>query len=185
VRTLFGDPNRDPEIIRQDLRSVYDGFLGLRDLAIPTIAAVHGLAVGAGVNIALACDVIVVDPSARFVVSFAEIGLHPGGGCSWFLARQLGPRRAMDVILGARTIDARAAVELGMAVQMADDVGTAALSLAEQYAARDIQLLRDMKRAVRLAEEQDLERVLEVESRAQAASVNRPPFQAYLNSFAR
>src|SRR5690349_14015387 len=78
--SLFGDRTRPVEVLKDVLLDVYGSFLGVRELAIPTIAAVHGPAVGAGMNIALACDVIVVGPEATFAPSFARIGLHPGGG---------------------------------------------------------------------------------------------------------
>lgn len=184
VANLFGDPNRAPAVIRDELKSVYASFLGIHDLAIPTIAAVRGAAVGAGVNIALACDLVIAGPTAKFMVSFADIGLHPGGGCSWFLTRKLGAARAMDVILGARTIKAEEAVSLGLAIEVAEDPEEAASSLADRYAARDPRLLRDMKRAVQLAKEGDLSSVLEFESWAQASSVTGPAFQEYLARFA-
>ena len=84
VTSLFGDPTRPPAVIRDELKQVYASFLSIADLTIPTIAAVGGIAVGAGVNIAMACDMVVAGPKAKFAITFAEMGLHPGGGCSWF-----------------------------------------------------------------------------------------------------
>ena len=185
VSSLFGDPGRPVAVIRDELKSVYASFLGLHELTIPAIASVHGVAVGAGVNIALACDVVIMGPSGRFVVSFADIGLHPGGGCSWFLSRRLGAGRAMAVILGGQTIEAEQAVALGLAVELAEDAEATALALAAQYAARDKALLRDMKRAVQLAQSGDLSSALEFESWAQASSVTGPRFRAYLSDFGR
>src|SRR3712207_3409292 len=98
LSSLFGDPVRHPGEIRQDLKQVYGSFLGLTELAIPTIAAVQGHAVGAGVNIALACDVVIATPDASFSVSFTDIGLHPGGGCSWLLTQRMGSGKALDLI---------------------------------------------------------------------------------------
>lgn len=185
VRNLFGDTTRRTSVIRDELKGVYAGFLGLRELRIPTIAAIHGAAVGAGVNIALACDLVIVGPKARFVVSFAEIGLHPGGGCSWFLTRRLGAQRAMALALGAESIDAAGAVDLGLALQMEDDPTAAALAHAYTFATRDPGLLRDMKRAIQLSEQSDLCAVLEFESWAQASSVGTSRFQQFLAEFGR
>ena len=185
VGSLFGDTTRPPAEIRDELKTVYASFLGIHDLKIPTIAAVQGAAVGAGVNIALACDVVVAGPRARFVVSFADIGLHPGGGCSWFLTRRMGADRAMATILGAKTIGADEAYREGLATELADDPVATALELAERYSTRDRGMLADMKRAVQLAQDGDLASVLEFESWAQASSVTQPAFQKYVAEFGR
>jgi enoyl-CoA hydratase len=152
---------------------------------VPTIAAVHGAAVGAGVNIACACDIVVAGPAAEFAVTFAEIGLHPGGGCSWFLTRRMGADRALAAVLGAERIDAEQAYRTGLATMLADDALEQAMALAHRYARRDPELVRDMKRAVRMSTEADLPTVLEFESWAQAASVGRPRFQEFLADFTR
>ena len=183
VKGLFGDTSRPAAEIRADLKRVYASFLGIADLAIPTIAAVHGAAVGAGVNIAMACDVVVAAPDSKFVISFADIGLHPGGGCSWFLARRMGGHRAMATILGAETITGEEGYRDGLVTMLADDPGAASLALAGRYAARDRALLLDMKRAVGMAAVSELGAVLEFESWAQAASVGRERFQQYLDDF--
>ncbi|MFC9223796.1 enoyl-CoA hydratase [Streptomyces hygroscopicus] len=185
VRNLFGEPNRPPAEIRADMKPIYGSFLGLLDLDIPTIAAVGGAAVGAGVNIALACDVVVAGPSARFAITFADIGLHPGGGCSWFLTRRMGYPRAMATILGAESLDAREAFEAGLVSECADDEKARALELAARYAERDPGLMKDMKRAVRIAADSGFATTLEFESWAQASSVTQPRFQEYMATFGR
>ncbi|OOL33058.1 enoyl-CoA hydratase [Rhodococcus rhodochrous] len=185
VGNLFGDTTRPPAVIRDELKTVYASFLGLRNLTIPTICAVQGAAVGAGINIALACDIVVAGPKGSFVVSFADIGLHPGGGCSWFLTRLLGPSRAMATILGGETIGADEAYRLGLVAELAEDPEKRALELAECYSIRDLAMLEDMKRAVQLAREGDLSSVLEFESWAQASSVTKPAFQKFVAEFGR
>jgi enoyl-CoA hydratase len=185
VHSLFGDPTRPTGEIRADLKEVYAGFLGLLDLRIPTVSAVQGVAVGAGVNIALACDVVVAGPAARFAITFADIGLHPGGGCSWFLTRGMGSARAMATILGAESLDADTAYAAGLVSALADDPGSRAMELAALYASRDPALVRDMKRAVQLATHAGLDDVLELESWAQAASVGRPRFQEFMAGFGK
>ena len=185
VTSLFGDPNRPPSEIRDDLTKVYAAFLGIANLKIPTIAAVNGIAVGAGVNVAMACDMVVAGRRAKFAVTFADIGLHPGGGCSWFLTRRMGGHRAMAVILGAETLDAEEAYRCGLVTKLVDEPVTYALEMARKFAQRDPGLLRDMKRAVQIAQEADLPAVLELESWAQASSVNKPRFQEYMARFRR
>ncbi|GAA3989830.1 enoyl-CoA hydratase [Thermobifida alba] len=183
VTSLFGDTTRPPAVIRDELKQVYASFLGIADLTIPTIAAVGGVAVGAGVNIAMACDVVVAGPRATFAITFADMGLHPGGGCSWFLTRRMGGHRALAAILGAERIDAEEAFRTGLATRLAEDPVAEALELAHRYAQRDPALVRDMKRAVRMAETAELDAVLEFESWAQASSVNSPRFQEFLTEF--
>jgi enoyl-CoA hydratase len=184
VKGLFGDLDRPTGEIRDDLKKVYAGFLGLADLAVPTIAAVDGAAVGAGANIAMACDILIAGPRAKFMISFADIGLHPGGGCTWFLTSRMGGHRALATILEAGTIDAATAWEMGLVTRRADDPVEAATAFANKCAERDPSLVRDMKRAVQLAETGSLGSVVEFESWAQAAAVGRPAFAEYVERFA-
>jgi enoyl-CoA hydratase len=183
VNSLFGDPERPTHEIRADLKQVYASFLGLADLTIPTIAAVDGIAVGAGANIAMACDIVVAGPRAAFAISFADIGLHPGGGCTWFLTQRMGGHRALATILAAEVIDADLAWELGLVTKRADDAVGAAIELADRFAGRDAALVGDMKRAVQLAESGSLASVVEFESWAQASAVGRPAFRNYVAGF--
>jgi enoyl-CoA hydratase len=184
VKSLFGDPSRPPAEIRADLKVVYDSFLGIAALKIPTLAAVNGVAVGAGVNIAMACDMVIGGRRAKFAVTFAEIGLHPGGGCSWFLTRRMGGHRAMATILGAETLDADEALLSGLITKLSDEPVEKALEMAHLYAQREPGLVRDMKRAVQIAEACELGAALEFESWAQASSVNKPKFQEFMARFA-
>lgn len=98
-----------------EVRGIYEGFLAFRDASLPTVAAVNGPAVGAGFNLALACDVRITSPSARFDTRFAQIGLHPGGGHTWMLERLAGPQTAAAMTLFGERIDGERAAELGIA----------------------------------------------------------------------
>ena len=90
------------------VRSIYDGFLSIRDCPLPTVAAVNGPAVGAGFNLALCCDVRIAGASARFDARFTRIGLHPGGGHVWMLERELGPQATAAITLFGERVDGRA-----------------------------------------------------------------------------
>ena len=83
---------------REGLRRIYEGFLRIGRSPLPSIAAVNGAAVGAGVNLALVCDVIVAGRSARFDTRFLQLGLHPGGGHTWMLQRRVGPQAAAAMV---------------------------------------------------------------------------------------
>ena len=94
---------------RQGLSRIYEGFLRVGRSPLPTIAAVNGAAVGAGVNLALACDVILAGESARFDTRFIDLGLHPGGGHTWMLQRRIGSQAAAALVLFGRVLDGRQA----------------------------------------------------------------------------
>ena len=112
------------------LRQLYDGFLAVADCTLPTVAAVNGPAVGAGLNLALACDVRIAGPAALFDARFQKLGIHPGGGMTWMLQRAVGPQLARAALLFGMRFDADAAVSHGLALKVADDPVAAARELA-------------------------------------------------------
>jgi enoyl-CoA hydratase len=183
---LFGDADRSIIETHARLQGYYQAFLLVRELEFPTIAAVNGPAIGAGLNLALSCDLRTVGPNAAFGVTFARIGLHPGGGCTWFLVRALGASRALRTLLLGDTINAEQAVAWGLADGSGNDCVTAAIDLASRFSALDPQLARHIKRSVDLAvSTNDLDAVLEYESWAQAASAASPVLQAWVERFRR
>jgi enoyl-CoA hydratase len=182
---LFGDVDRDIADIRSGLHAIYDSFLRVRRLPIPTIAVVHGAAVGAGVNLAMSCDVRIAGPGARFGVTFTKLGLHPGGGCTYFLTEALGRQRTMALILDGGTLDAAEAFRLGLVLDVAEDPLAAALDRATRWAVIDPALARDIKRAVGIAERGDFDATLDFESWAQAASTRSPLLSAAIARFTR
>jgi enoyl-CoA hydratase len=182
---LFGNVDREIAEIRTGLHGVYDSFLRVRRLEIPTIAAVHGAAVGAGVNLAMCCDVRIAGPAARFGVTFTKLGLHPGGGCTYFLTHALGRQRAMALILDGGALDAAEALQLGLVLEVCDDPLAAAVQRATQWAAIDPALSRDVKRAIGIAELGGFDATLDFESWAQAASTRSPLLAEAIARFTR
>jgi enoyl-CoA hydratase len=112
------------------LRRLYDGFIAVAECALPTVAAVNGPAVGAGLNLALACDVRIAGPAALFDPRFQKLGIHPGGGMTWMLQRAVGPQVARAALLFGMRFDADAAVSHGLALEVAEDPVAAARELA-------------------------------------------------------
>ena len=98
------------EAAEDGLRVIYDGFLAVADCTLPTIAAVNGAAVGAGLNLALAADVRIAGPAALFDPRFQKLGIHPGGGATWMLQRLVGPQVARASLLFGMRFDAEAAL---------------------------------------------------------------------------
>lgn len=180
---LFGEQGRSVAQIRSQLHQVYDSFLRLRDLPIPTIAAVQGPAVGAGLNLAMACDVRIAGPRATFAATFSRIGLHPGGGCTWFLVDALGRQKAFALLLDGGTLDGPAAVHEGLALRLEDDPLAAAQELARRWGELDPGLTRDIKATVRVAHHGDFGNALEVEAWAQASAATAPVIQEAVARF--
>jgi enoyl-CoA hydratase len=96
------------------LRAIYEGFLRVARSTLPTVAAVNGAAVGAGMNLALACDVRLAAHPARFDVRFLDLGIHPGGGHTWLLDRAVGAEAAAAMVLFGQVVDGRGAERIGL-----------------------------------------------------------------------
>ena len=103
------------------LGAIYDGFLRVARCRLPTVAAVNGAAVGAGMNLALACDVRLAARRARFDTRFLQIGLHPGGGHTWMLRRLAGPQTAMAAVVFGEVLDGAEAERVGVVWRCVDD----------------------------------------------------------------
>jgi 2-(1,2-epoxy-1,2-dihydrophenyl)acetyl-CoA isomerase len=128
---------------------------GRRALAIhgidkPTIAAVNGIAAGAGMSLALSCDLRVGGPDARFRTMFVERSLSPDSGMTYFLTRILGYARTCDLIFTSRTVDAQEAYQLGLLDRLVDqdEVMNTAVELAEQIARLPPLAIRSSKRVI-------------------------------------
>lgn len=116
------DPN-GPEMERIVAEHYNPIILRLRTIEKPIIAAVNGVAAGAGVNIALACDIVVANESASFIQAFSKIGLIPDSGGTYFLPRLIGMQRAAALMMTADKVNALEAVAMGMIYKcFADDV---------------------------------------------------------------
>lgn len=167
----------DPDVLKR----VYAGFLAVAEHPLPTVAAVNGAAVGAGINLALACDVRLAGPRARFDSRFLPLGLHPGGGYTWMAQRVLGYQRAAAMTLFGEVVDAAEAERIGLVHRVIDDVLAAAVELAGRAAALPRDLVVTTKASMRLTSGMATQpQAVEVEVRAQAASVGSEEFQKRL-----
>jgi enoyl-CoA hydratase len=132
---------------REGLTHIYEGFLRVSRSPLPTLAAVNGAAVGAGMNLALACDVRLAGASARFDTRFLQLGIHPGGGHTWMLQRAVGPAAARAMVLFGAVIDGAEAERVGLVWRcVADaDLLAAARDLARRAADAPHELARRTK----------------------------------------
>ena len=137
----------------------------LSKLDIPVIAAVNGVAAGAGANIALACDIVLAARSARFIQSFANLGLIPDSGGTWVLPRLVGHARALGMALTAEPVSAEMAELWGLIWRCCDDDQLEAdtRALAERFAAAPTRGLAATKHAIRAAFQQTLDQELDNE----------------------
>ncbi|WP_112468805.1 enoyl-CoA hydratase/isomerase family protein [Streptomyces triticisoli] len=157
----------DADLMRQ--RPVARGaYTGVLELPMPTIAAVHGYALGGGFELALSCDVIVADRTAVVGLPEVSVGVIPGGGGTQLLPRRVGAARAAELIFTARRLEAEEAHELGLVDQLVEEAQDReeALRLAGRMAANSPVGLRAAKRALRLGHGLDLRTGLEVEDAA-------------------
>lgn len=148
------------------MRAIYEGFLRVARSPLPTVAAVNGAAVGAGMNLALSCDVRLAGANARFDTRFLQLGLHPGGGHTWMLHRAVGPQTAAAMVLFGEVIGAEEAERRGLVWRAVPDADLMAhaMTMATKAAAIPTELARRVKQTMqevpaldRQAEAVDLE----------------------------
>ena len=138
------------EATRESLLDIYEGFLRIARSPLPTIAAVNGAAVGAGMNLALGCDLRIAGKSAKFDTRFLQLGLHPGGGNTWMQLRIAGLQTAMATALFGEVLDGEAAQNAGLAWKCVadDELMPTARAVAAKAAAAPKELLTAMKKTI-------------------------------------
>jgi len=165
------------------LRSIYEGFLRVGRSALPTIAAVNGAAVGAGMNLALCCDVRIAGRSARFDTRFLQLGLHPGGGHTWMLRRAVGDAAAAAMVLFGEVVDGEASARVGLSWACVDDDALldAAIAMADTAAAAPRALaIRAKQTMATMPGVATHDGAVDVELDAQVWSLQQPEFRERL-----
>jgi 2-(1,2-epoxy-1,2-dihydrophenyl)acetyl-CoA isomerase len=159
--------------------------LRTRALEKPVLAAINGVAAGAGLGLALACDLRIAAESARLTVAFVRIGLVPDAGCLYFLPRLLGPAKALELSWTGDVIGAQEALELGLLNRVVPDgeALNATRELAERLARGPAKALALMKRALNQTHELPLERVLELEASYQTIAARESDFSEGVTAF--
>lgn len=134
---ITGDDPQDvtPDRLRAKMYPFYRAWLSVRDLPVPVIGAVNGAAVGAGLCLALACDLRYAGPRARFSAPFTTLGMHPGMAATWLIPEAVGMPRAREILFAGRVVQAQEAVAWGLASAVADDVLAHAVEVAHGIAA--------------------------------------------------
>jgi 2-(1,2-epoxy-1,2-dihydrophenyl)acetyl-CoA isomerase len=167
---------------------VIDGYFNptaraLMGLRMPTIAAVNGVAAGAGASLAMACDMTIAAPGASFVQAFSKIGLIPDAGGSWLLVERLGLARAMGLALTGDKLLAPQAKDWGLIWDVADDPLVTAEALAQRLAAMPTEALVATRRLLRDAGARSFDAHLDVERDLQTALGRTHDYFEGVNAF--
>ncbi|WP_424933275.1 enoyl-CoA hydratase-related protein [Amaricoccus macauensis] len=163
-------------IVREEYAPMIEGLVGC---PIPTIAAVNGVAAGAGASFALAADVVIASENARFIQAFTRIGLIPDCGATYTLPRQIGLPRAMGAALFGTPVSAAQAAEWGMIWEAVPEAAFAETIRARAYALAEGpgEAYRLLKEAMRQSAMNDLPAQLELEAHLQGEAARTRDFQ--------
>jgi 2-(1,2-epoxy-1,2-dihydrophenyl)acetyl-CoA isomerase len=172
--------------VAQSLRDGYHrNVLAIRALEKPVIAAVNGAAAGAGMSLALACDIRIAAASASLVPAFIKIGLVPDSGGTWLVRRLLGAARAFEWLTTGRRLGAEEARSLGLVSEVVPDeeLPERALEVAHLYASMPTRAVWQTKRLLDAAETSTFAEQLELEAATQAELVKTPDFREGVAAF--
>lgn len=164
---------QDPDAVRRQYTGGIQRIpLAFERLDVPIIAAVNGPAMGAGCDLACMCDIRIAGQSASFAESFIKLGIVPGDGGAWLLARVVGLARAYELSFTGDTIDAEEALRIGLVTHLVpdDELMPRALSLAARIARNPAPALRMTKRLIREGVHSRLDTVLQLSAAFQALS---------------
>ncbi len=171
------------EEARGHMLAFYARYLSVTTLRVPVIAALEGAAIGAGLCVAMACDLCVVDETAKLGFNFTQLGLHPGMGATYLVPRRAGAQRAAELLYTGRRFTGRDALSLGLALEAlpATDVLPRAQALARTIASSAPLAIRGLKQALGV-DRAALQRALEHEAREQAISYGSADLGAGLSA---
>ncbi|MDT0203937.1 enoyl-CoA hydratase-related protein [Nocardioides sp. AE5] len=170
---LAAEPDASVDQLRARMLPFYRAWLSIRRLEVPTIAAINGPAIGAGLCVALACDIRYAADTARMGAPFVHLGLHPGMASTYLFDDVVGRAVARDLLLTGRIVDAEEAMRLGLVSQViaADGFDDAVLEAASRVAAAAPVATRLTKLALAGAGHRDLESALQWEALAQPVTM--------------
>jgi enoyl-CoA hydratase len=166
----------------EPLNAVYKSFMDVAMSPLPTLAAVNGAAIGAGFNLALACDMRIASISALFDTRFLKLGLHPGGGHAWMLLRAVGWAHASRLLLAGQAVNAEEAHRIGLVEAVVPEAALIdrAVEMLRICAATPRELVLRTKASMRLAQNTDHQAAFNHETAEQKWSLQSPEFAGSL-----
>ena len=183
------DFNPGPDMVeRADPGPLIDQYFNptvrrLQQLRMPVVAAVNGVAAGAGASLAMTCDIAIAAPAASFIQAFSKIGLIPDAGGSWFLVERLGLARAMALAMTGDKLSADKAKEWGLIWEVAEDCVATALTLAERLAVMPTKALVATRQLLRDAGTRSFTQHLDTERDTQSAMGRTHDYIEGVNAF--
>lgn len=177
--------SNDIASFRKLLDAGRDVILQIARMPKPVIAAINGVAAGAGCNLALACDYRIAAEPAKLSESFVKIGLHPDWGGTWLLPRLIGRSRAFEILATGRMVESQEALALGMVDRVVADLPAETEKLAQSLAASAPLAVAGIKRALSAVEQNDLRAQLELEAEHQVECFQSEEARTKIAAFAR
>ncbi|WP_448208027.1 2-(1,2-epoxy-1,2-dihydrophenyl)acetyl-CoA isomerase PaaG [Azospirillum sp. sgz302134] len=179
-------PGQEAPDLGRSIETNYNPLVrSLRALEMPVIAAVNGVAAGAGANIALACDLVLAAKSASFIQAFCKLGLIPDSGGTWFLPHRIGTQRAMALAMLGEKVTAEEAERIGLIYRAVDDADLmpTATALARQLATQPTKGLALIKQAIYAAPTNTLDQQLDLERDLQRAAGRTADYREGVHAF--
>jgi enoyl-CoA hydratase/carnithine racemase len=186
MRDKKGFSAGSPADIREAYRNGIQQIpLALYELDIPTIAAVNGPAIGAGMDLTCMCDLRVASDQATFASSFVKLGIVPADGGAWLLSRTIGQAKALELMFTGETIDAQRALAMGLVTMVVphEQLREKALDLAHRIAANPSRTVRLTKRLLRESDHSSLASSLELAAAYQALAHNTSDHDEAVRAF--
>jgi enoyl-CoA hydratase len=173
-----------PEHNQRAMRAFYSKYLAIREVTVPTIAALHGHAIGAGLCFALGCDLRIARHATKMGVTFVRVGLHPGMGATFLLPRLVGAARAAELLLTGRVIDADEAARIGLVNEVVDDEHARARAIAGEIADAAPVAVAQLKATLRDGAHRSIDDALDREAACQAVDYTTADMLEACNAFA-
>lgn len=185
MQTMWQKEGRIEAFLEEPLGALHDVIRSIRETPIPFIAAVNGVCAGAGVNFALACDIVIAAEDSSFREAFVRIGLAPDCGGTFFLPRAVGEKMATELFMTGDAVPARRAAEIGMInrVVAAEALLTEAQTLAAKLAAGPTAVIGRIKKMMNATFSNDLTTQLALEHECQIESGKGDDFREGVTAF--
>lgn len=121
LKELRDRPGERVALLESMISEFHRGIRAIRRLTIPVVAGIHGSVAGAGIGLALACDIVVAGAGTMFIPAYSRLGASPDGGLSWHLTRAVGARRAKEILMLGRSFDAASAMDAGLVNRVVEE----------------------------------------------------------------
>lgn len=185
LKELHRRPDERVVLLESMIAELHRSIRVIRRLSIPVVAGVHGTVAGAGIGLALSCDFVIASVGTVFVPAYSRLGASPDGGLSWHLARAVGPRRASEILMLGRSLDAESAMQAGLINRVVEEaeLGLQLSEIARELAQGPQRAYSTIKSLVSSAETASLDTQLNSEAKAYLALGGSSDFAEGIRAF--